>query len=229
MRVLVIGDIHLPAVHPRYLDFCRDTRDRWKCSKIVFIGDVVDHHNISFHPREVDAPSVGAEMDMAMEGVAEWRDEFPSAVVTIGNHDERIYRKAASAGIPGRTLLSYAKLWETPKWSWQEDIVIDGVHYFHGTNHSGDRPALLAARASMQSTVIGHCHSVAGFQWQAGPNGWIFGCDVGCGIDIHHIAMRYGRALSRKPILGAAVVIDGEPLHFRMPCGPDEKYRRKKR
>lgn len=223
----MIGDLHIPAVHPRYIDFCRDLRDAYDCNRVVFIGDVVDHHNVSFHPREIDAPSVNEEFDAVLEGVAEWHEEFPKATVTIGNHDERIHRRAASVGIPSRALLTYNELWQTPGWRWQEDETIDEVHFFHGTGHSGERPAYLAARASMRSTVIGHCHSVAGFQWMAGPNGRLFGMDVGCGVDIHNVAMRYGRALSRKPVLAAAVVKDGQPMHFAMPCGPREKYRRK--
>lgn len=225
--MLVIGDLHVPAVHPRYIDFCRDLRDAYDCNRVVFIGDVVDHHNVSFHPREIDAVSVQEEFDEVLDGVAQWHEEFPKATVTIGNHDERIHRRAASVGIPSRALLTYNALWKTPGWRWQEDETIDDVHYFHGTGHSGERPAFLAARASMVSTVIGHCHSVSGFQWAAGPNGRIFGMDVGCGVDIHHIAMRYGYRLSRKPVLAAGVVTDGQPMHFAMPCGPREKYRRK--
>jgi len=211
-----------------YLRFCRDIAESHQCTRIVIIGDIVDHHNISFHRREVDSVDVNSEFDQVLEQIADWHETFPKATVTIGNHDERIYRLAASVGIPGRAVKSYNELWQTHGWNWVSDITIDDVHYFHGTGHSGERPAFLAARASMVSTVLGHVHSVAGVNWMAGPNGRLFGMDVGCGVDIEHVSMRYGRHMSRKPILACGVVRDGQPLHYAMPCGPKERYNRRR-
>ena len=48
MRVLAVGDMHLPFVHPMYLDFCKDLQTLWSCDKVVLIGDVVDAHALSF-------------------------------------------------------------------------------------------------------------------------------------------------------------------------------------
>ena len=49
MRILVIGDLHLPAEREDYLQFCRDLKKKYKTNMTVFIGDVIDHHAISFH------------------------------------------------------------------------------------------------------------------------------------------------------------------------------------
>jgi predicted phosphodiesterase len=46
-RVLVIGDTHFPAVHKNYFSFIKRVRDKYKCTEIIHIGDVVDHHCIS--------------------------------------------------------------------------------------------------------------------------------------------------------------------------------------
>ena len=57
-RVLAIGDLHEPATHPGYLDFCLDLYEVWDCDTVVFLGDIVDHHNISFHAKDIDSSDV---------------------------------------------------------------------------------------------------------------------------------------------------------------------------
>jgi hypothetical protein len=106
--------------------------------------------------------------------------------------------------------------------------VIDKVTYVHGTGFGGATPALNAAKKSMGSIVCGHVHSVGGVHWAAGPTARIFGLDTGCGVDIEHAAMRYGRNMLTKPILSAGVVIDGYPYHEPMPMGRGEPFHRSK-
>ena len=50
-RVLVIGDLHLPAEHPDYYAFIKDVKRKYRTDTTVFIGDIVDHHAISFHKK----------------------------------------------------------------------------------------------------------------------------------------------------------------------------------
>ena len=223
-KVLVIGDIHEPASHPGYRRFCQDLYDSWGCNRVVFIGDIIDFHCISFHQKDVDADGVTREAETAYKGIQKWARVFPKAEVMIGNHDERVFRLAASVNIPSRFIRDYAVVWNTPKWQWQQTTNIDAVHYFHGTGCSGQTPALNAARKLMTSCCIGHCHWSAGVKWAAGPNRRIFGMDVGCGVDIDHPAMAYGRNLINKPILSAGVVMDGVPYHEIMPMARGEKY-----
>jgi predicted phosphodiesterase len=223
-KVLVIGDIHEPATHVGYRRFCQDLYDQWGCNSVLFIGDIIDHLNISFHQKDVDADGVTREADMALKGIQKWYKAFPKAEVMIGNHDERVYRLSASVNIPARFIRDYSDVWNTPKWDWKRNTVIDDVHYFHGTGCTGKMPALNAAKASMMSTVIGHCHSVAGIKWSCGVNRRIFGMDTGCGVDINHVAMNYGRNMVNKPVLAAGVVLDGFPYHEIMPMARGEKY-----
>lgn len=224
-RVLAIGDVHAPATHPGYRAWCLHLAEKWNTTRVVFIGDIIDSHQISYHPAEPDAPGAGDEADQTLEHVQAWCSSFPRAVVTIGNHDERAFRLAASVNIPGRFIRDYAKLWKTPRWKWVREVEIDGVNYIHGTGLGGQQPALSAARLSMQSTVCGHVHSTAGVRWVAGKER-IFGMDTGCGCDPDHVAMSYGRNLVRRPILGAGVVIDGTPYHEIMPIERGSKFHR---
>ena len=223
-RVLAIGDIHEPACHVGYLDFCVDLYKSWDCDTVVFLGDIIDHHNISFHAKELDTPDVNAEYELASMGVKKWNKAFPKAKVMIGNHDMRVYRLANTVSIPPQFIKDYSDVWNTPNWDWVPSTEIDGVFYYHGEGVSGMHTAFNAARGRMVSTVIGHHHSNGGVKWLCGPNGRIFGMDVGCGVDISNPAMSYGSKFLKKPVLSAGVVIDGIPYHEIMPCAKGEYY-----
>ena len=215
MRVLAVGDIHLPAEHPGYLDFVRGVRRKWRTTETVLIGDVFDWHAISFHAKSLEASTALDEFEEARKRLRHWLKAFPDAKVCIGNHDERVERLAASAGVPPQFVRSYAETWGTDGWDWQHEHHIDGVRYYHGTGLSGQRPSLRAAIASMTPTVCGHVHSQAGVAWSAGPGLSVWGMDTGCGVDSSHPAMSYGRNLLSRPVLGCGVVIDGHPYYER--------------
>ena len=212
-KVLVIGDLHLPAEREDYLEFCRGLRKKYKTTETVFIGDVLDHHAISFHQKHPDADSAVAEYHRSMERMKAWKKAFPSAMVCIGNHDERIHRLSSSAGIPGMYLKDYKDIFGTPNWEWEYEHIIDDVAYIHGTGaSSGNTPAFNAAKARAQNTVSGHVHSAASVCWMQGPGGnKLFGFNVPCGVDTEHILMHYGKNFLKKPVNGAGVVIDGHP------------------
>lgn len=227
-RVLVIGDIHEPCSHPGYLPFVRDLQRKHKTDKVVFIGDVVDWTAVSFHAHNPECPGPKDEYLLAAEKVKKWNKAFPVAKVCIGNHDERLLRLAETVNIPAYFLRDYGDIWKTPKWDWAGEHVMDDVYYFHGTGNSGMHPAFNAMKKMLMSTVMGHCHTAAGVKWAANPNRRIFGLDTGCGIDDKAAAFAYGRHFKARSILSAAVVLDGLPYHEVMPCGPGEKYHKRK-
>lgn len=226
-RVGIVGDPHEPFCHPLYRRFCLDTFAAWRVDKVHFVGDVVDNHAISFHDHDPDGRSSGDEFDLALKGVAGWRRSFPKATVTIGNHDERQYRRGYKDGVSKKFFKSYAEVWETPQWLWEFEHTIDDVLYEHGTGTSGKDAALNLAIQKRTSIVIGHIHAWAGVKWHSNPFSTIFGMNAGCGIDCRAYAMAYGRTFPVRPMLGCGIVIDGSYAYFEpMPCGPKEKYHR---
>jgi len=227
-RVLYIGDIHEPCCHPGYRRFCLDLRDKHKCDKVVFIGDIIDFQAISFHAARPDLPSPADEADLALAGVQKWYKAFPEAVVTIGNHDRRVFRLAESVNIPSRFIREYADIWKTPKWRWVEEIIIDDVHASHGEGCGGLHPAYAQMQKMLMSVVIGHVHTAGGVDWLANPQKRIFGMNTGCGIDEKSLAFAYGKHFKRRAIISAGVVLDGIPYHEVCPIGPGEKYSRAK-
>lgn len=225
-RVLVVGDVHAPVTHPGYLQFCKDLYRKNKCNHVHFIGDVIDHHAISFHARDPDAPGARDEYNLAFEHVQKWRKAFPVATVSIGNHDERVARLSGAANIPAPFLRDYSEVWETPDWTWERETEIDGVYYFHGTGFGGMHPAFNAMRKMAMSCVIGHVHTAGGVKWLVNPKSRMFGMDVGCGLDETAAAAKYAQHFKQRSVLSAGLVLDGEPLHKIMPCSPGEQYHR---
>ena len=225
-RVLTIGDLHCPAEHPGYLAFCQDLYEQWNCDQAVFIGDVVDHHAISFHTSNPMCPGAEDEYELARKSIRKWCDVFADSKVTLGNHDLRALRLAESVKIPPRYLKDHSQIWGTPGWEWDYDFLIDDVVYFHGEGTSGVHPAWNAINKKMKSVVMGHCHSRSGVKWMTTKFRRFFGMDVGCGICSKAWQFAYGRNNLVRPFISAGVVIDGHPYSEAMPCGPGEKYHR---
>lgn len=211
-RVLVIGDTHAPAMHKDYIPFLKKVADVWKTDKVVHIGDVIDHHSISFHSKHPNSPGVIQEYEEALEQITALYKAFPNTQVTVGNHDKRVHRVVANYGIPAMYLKTFNQLYNTSKWKWVDYVEIDEVYYYHGEGCGGQHPAFNAAKMRMQSTVVGHYHSSCGIWFQAGPRAKIWGMNVGCGVDRNHLSLQYSAAYLKKPILACGVVIDGNPF-----------------
>lgn len=211
-RVLVIGDTHCPAMHRNYLKFLSSIEKKWKTDKTVHIGDVVDHHCISFHDKHPDNEGAVEEYKKANRQINMLYARWPNMQVCVGNHDARVRRLNSKIGIPKVYLKDFNDLYGTTQWRWVESTNIDGVHYYHGDGAGGHHPAFNAAKMRMQPTVIGHYHSASGVWYQAGPSSVVWGMNVGCGVDRRHWSMQYGAAFLKKPIISCGVVIDGSPF-----------------
>ena len=151
------------------------------------------------------------EFTNALKCIKKWHDHFPNMKVCIGNHDERVGRLAADAGIPDIYLKKWNELYDTPKWEWDWGHTIDDVFYTHGTGCGGLYPAFNTAKTRAMSVVMGHTHSIANINWLVGPKTRFFGMNVGSGVDRSHLAMQYGINYIRKPVVSCAAVVNGHP------------------
>lgn len=223
-RVLVIGDLHIPWERKGYFQFCCDLYEQWDCDIVVFIGDVVDSHAVSFHKKHPEMPGALQEYKQVKKQVRRWHHHFPKAVVTIGNHDERVIRVARDNGIPEVYLKSYKANWGASNWRWKHSHIIDGVYYYHGTGQGGEYPAANAVRKMLMSVVMGHNHTASGVKYYTNPTRRVFGCDTGAGCDDKALAFAYSINNKRRSVLSAAIVIDGVPYVEPMRCGKGEAY-----
>ena len=206
-NVLVIGDLHEPFTLEEYREFCIETYKKYKCTHVVFIGDIVDNHAISYHENDADGMSAGDELDEAIDKLALWYKAFPKADVVIGNHDRLIMRKAFTGGIPRRWILGYQDMFGVPGWNFKERFVYDGVQYIHGEGGT----ARAKCKKDLMSTVQGHLHTQAYTEHFVGSTFHIFGSQVGCGVDHKAYAMAYAKNYG-KPAIGVMVVLSNGKL-----------------
>ena len=221
MRVLVIGDTHAPAMHPRYIRFLKDVDRKYNCNRVVHIGDLVDWNAISFHEKDPSQPSPSEEYELAYRQVQKIYKAFPEVDYLIGNHSDLPGRKARAAGLPEEVILGFRELLGIDGWTIHErysDLKIDNVIYRHGDKGKGGTriAAFRNAVDEHTSLVQGHLHAQFGIEYSANHDRAIFGMQVGCGVLPGHPSMKYSRIYSARPILGCGVVINGEPSLIRM-------------
>lgn len=200
-KVLVIGDIHEPFCHNDYLDFCIEQYNKYECDTVIFIGDIIDNHFMSFHPTDPDGFGGGEELNRAIYKISKWYKAFPNATVIIGNHDRLAFRKAYSSGISSKWVRDYDEVLNTPNWSFVDRVVIDNVLYIHGEAGT----ARTRAKETNNSIVQGHLHSQAYIEY---INNNKFAMQVGTGIDDKKYAFAYNKA-GKESILSCGIVKDG--------------------
>tara|TARA_R100001440_G_scaffold3260_1_gene8193 strand:+ start:18278 stop:18997 length:720 start_codon:yes stop_codon:yes gene_type:complete len=206
-NVLVIGDLHCPFDLDEYLDFTIEQYYKHNCSKVIFIGDIIDNHYSSYHETSADGLGGADELELAIKRIARWRNAFPVAKVIIGNHDRMVMRKAQTSAIPSKWIKSYKEVLEVPEWDFVERYVKDNVQYIHGEAGT----ARTKARADMMNTVQGHLHTQCYTEHYVGANYRIYATQTGSGIDFTKYSFAYAKA-GKKPAIGCVVVKENGTL-----------------
>jgi len=206
-RNLIIGDLHAPFILDGYLDFCLEIYNKHNCTKVIFIGDIIDSHFSSYHETDADGMGAGEELDRAKEMIKVWHDTFPNSIVCIGNHDLIPLRKAQTSGLSKQWIKTLGEVLGTPTWEYGEAFYIDDVMYCHGTG----KKAKGRAKNELISVVQGHYHSESYVEHLVGKYRHIFAMQVGCGIDKDSYAMAYGKHFP-KPHINVGVVLEGGTL-----------------
>ena len=212
-NVLVIGDLHEPFCLDGYLEFCLNTYYHYKCTDVIFIGDIIDNHYSSYHETDADGLGGADELELAISKIAKWYKAFPIAKVIIGNHDRMIMRKAQTSSIPSKWIKSYQDVLEVPQWEFLERYVLDDVQYIHGEAGT----ARTKCRADMMNTVQGHLHTQCYTENYVGAKYRIYGMQIGCGIDFKSYAMAYAKA-GKKPAIACGVILNNgkTPINVMM-------------
>ena len=211
-NVLVIGDLHEPFCLEGYLEHCINVYNKYDCSKVIFIGDVIDNHYSSYHETDPEGMGGKAELELAIEKIAKWVEAFPVADVCIGNHDLLIMRKAMTGGIPAQWIRDFSEVLNAPSWTFATEFEYNDVLYTHGTG----RKAEPRMKQDLRSTICGHYHTEFYIKYLVGAKFRLFAAQVGCGIDQKAYAMAYGRNFA-KSVIGCAVVLEDGNLPILEP------------
>lgn len=214
-NVLVISDTHEPFGHKDAVDFCREVKSRFKCTKVVHIGDEVDQCALSNFDSDPDGMSAGEELTLAKKALQKWYKAFPVVDLVESNHGLRPFKKAFRAGIPKAYIKTYKEFLDAPVgWNWQPRLFIDDVLYFHGEPFAGERGHINAATKTRMSTVIGHLHCNAGVSYLQSRKDRIFALNVGCLIDDKTYPFKYAENHATRPTLGCGVILGGKEAFF---------------
>lgn len=223
--ILVIPDIQVPFMHEDAVAFLTAIKKAYKPDIIVQIGDLADQHYYSRYPVSTKSKGGKDEMAEASKQLEPLKKLFPKMYICWGNHDLRIFQKAGEAGIDASLLKSYNEMLGMPKgWKINDCWIFDNVVYEHGIGRSGSQGAIAAAKANMQSTVIGHLHSHAGILYYGNKQRLLFGFNVGALIDDRKYAFEYGRFSASKSVLGCGLVIDGTPVFIPMVMNKEHRW-----
>ena len=223
MRVGVIGDTHIPYEHKDYLKFCKRVFKKHRCNKIIHIGDLIDHHALSFHESEPELKGANGELLDARSRLKPWFRAFPKVTVILGNHDSIPARQLRKIGIDSEVWMRpIDKVYNFPRgWTTADEIKIDNVLYHHGETASGVNGFRNDAIHRMCNTVSGHNHSNAGISATASQHRLVWGMAVGCGVDNKSMAFVYGKHFKQKPIVACGTVINGVPQVHYMNLGEE--------
>jgi predicted phosphodiesterase len=211
-RVGIIGDTHIPYHLDGYMEFCKETFDAWGVDTVVHIGDLIDHHALSFHDSEPLLKGAHGELLDAREELKPWFDTFPELILVNGNHDLIPARQLKKIGMEAEVWMRpLGEIYGFPEgWEIVDDIEIDDVLYHHGHTSVGVNGFRNDAKARMCNTVSGHAHGNAGVSYTACHHRLVFGMATGCGVDNKQMAFAYGKHFKWKPIVSCGVVIDGK-------------------
>lgn len=223
-NVLVIGDLHAPFIKGQcndgesYLEHCLEMFEKWNCNQTILIGDLIDSHYSSFHETHPDGYSAGEELDRAIDQLKPWHDAFPNSIVTIGNHDAIISRKAVQMGISQKWLKDLSDVLEVPTWKFVDSYEQDGVIYTHGTGSSGRSASHNRMVNWGKSVVQGHIHTECSVSWHCTKTARHFAMQVGCGVtDSNQYALAYAKNFTKRSVISCGVVLNNGELPITLP------------
>lgn len=211
--ILVISDLHCPYNHKDSVAFLKAIKAKYKPTRVILSGDEADFHSISFHDHDPDLDSAAVELEKSIAALKPIYKLFPKAEILESNHGSLVLRKAIATGLSRRFFKSPREILQAPTgWTWHFDIQLtlpDGTNcYFH---HSKGANVKKNSQAMGSSFVQGHHHESFEIQYWGNPNALLFGMTVGCLVDPNALSMAYNKNNLKRPVIGAAVIIDSRP------------------
>lgn len=205
--------MHHPYAHPDCVRFLRAIKRKYRPDRVICLGDEVDFHALSYHESDPDLDSAGPELERAIEALKPIYQLFPQVDVIESNHGSLVQRKAKSAGIPRRALKHYRDLLGAPRgWVWHFDLRIRMANgeqlYLH---HGKSAVAGSLSRGESTSAAQGHYHTKFQIHYWRNSQGLYW--DLHCGYLASHdsLAFAYDKSNIPKGIVGASIILNGQP------------------
>lgn len=199
-------------MHKDATRFLSAVKKKYRPTEVVFMGDEVDGHAISYHEKDPDLFSAGDELNAAIKQLKPLYAMFPKAIILESNHGSLVYRKGLTAGLPSAVLKSYNDILQAPKgWKWKYDHItptaLGDVYWHHGKVSQHEK---LSKNMGM-SALQGHFHNSYYISYWSSPRALYWDANTGCLVDNKSRAMAYGKNNLQKPILGCLIIQNGIP------------------
>ena len=182
----------------------------------VSVSGNCDGHSISFHDSDPNLDSAGSELEKAKVMLEQWHTAFPNMLICNSNHGSLIYRRAKAHGLPVQYIKKYRDVLfpehGAPGWSWRDGWKINtplGLVLF---KHQASGDVVADAAHEGCNVAVGHEHGQFKIGYAASSTRLYWGMVAGCGIDRNSLAFAYGKHTKNKPMLGCAVIMNGEPV-----------------
>lgn len=213
-RVLLISDMHIPYHHPDTLDFLKHLKSKYQPTRVICLGDEVDHHALSYHDSDPDLYSAGDELDAAIPVIAELQKIFPVMDIVDSNHGSMVWRKAKTNGIPKHYIKSYNEVLGVGEgWKWYFDLTIklpDGnLCYIH---HGKVSDVTRLSQQMGMCAIQGHYHNNFKIDYWGNPVALYWAMQCGCLIDNDSLAFSYNNVNIKRPVIGTGLIIDSKPI-----------------
>lgn len=214
--ILVFGDTHSPFHHKDTIQFLKDIKEEYKPDRVVMNGDLSDSYHFSQFTKDIMANSFRDELRDLHKFSGELHEVFPDMIITDSNHDARLWRKATQQGIPREMLIPYKQMLGASKfngWKQVDDVIltVDKTRESIYVAHTRAGTTQTASRQLGMSCVMSHKHNSQGITYWSNGRHRFFAADTGCLVDHSGYAFAYGKLTVGKPVLGAIVIINGEP------------------
>ena len=188
-NILVISDLHCPFLHIGAIKFLKHLKEKYNPKRVVFLGDIIDNHFLSFHDTDPNGLGGRMEFETAKKQIQSLYKIFPEADVMRGNHDDLRDRKAFKAGIIDNWLRPIEEVLEVDNWKFHERLIINDILFTHGLGMQ----ATSRMRRMLISVVQGHYHTKTYLHKVKGMNKNIFAMQLGCLMNQRTYAAAYSR------------------------------------
>lgn len=215
MKRLFIPDTHLGFCNMDLLHEVYKFNQKFKANEVYQLGDFVDFYSFSTFIKQPDAPSPAEEFKRTKSQVAQFCKWFPKTKILMGNHEKRIFKRAAEVGISRFWLRNILEVLEATKGVTYHDRdyldIDDKTVIVHGHLSSQN-----AKKTHMdfyrKNTVHGHIHNQLGIEFNARSRDKIWGMSCSCIVDKDSVAMRYSEQDYKNIICGFGYEVDGKPF-----------------
>ncbi len=215
--LLVIPDIQAPFHHVDTINFLKLIKKSFNPTRVIQGGDLYDFHCFSDYDKNPDIPGTQEEIALLKKFIKELGELFPVMDILDSNHGNRIRRKASKAGLPSSFLKDEMAIIDAPVgWKLHKRLLVErkvgDILFIH--NYSSN--VLNSSKDMACSLVQFHYHSKYETHYWSNGKELFFATTSGCLIDTESPAFSYNFNQSKRPVLGALLIVGMMVVHIPM-------------